>query len=128
MRAAHLSGATVSNRRSWGALFPSHYTQPWYTSIHGGKESTTKFKPTGDTMSMKSSDSPRRVYVRAGLPIVCFNGLYFASKKSSVKVDAPVTVETGKTVFGKSTVKVVQGKLEEKWSEIEIVRPSRGSR
>jgi hypothetical protein len=75
-------------------------------------------------MAMRSSTSPRCVYVRAGSPIVCYGGLYFgppANKKTKIDAEKEVTIEVLEKSGGKARIAVTQkvgkNKVTETWNE-----------
>jgi hypothetical protein len=78
-------------------------------------------------MAMRSSDSPRRVYLRAGAPLICYGGKYFgpsAKATSAINVDREVKLEALPAAGGKARLSVKQsGKhpVSETWVEKHIV-------
>lgn len=60
-------------------------------------------------MSMKSTDSPRRVYTRKGACIVCFEGRYYGtSSDSAVRDNVTVTCEKLPSDGGRARIQVTQ--------------------
>lgn len=85
-------------------------------------------------MAMRSSTAPRRIYVRAGLPVVCYGGLYFgppANKESKINVEKEVTIEVLEKAGGKARIAVTQKvggkKVTENWGEKHLTFESRKS-
>jgi hypothetical protein len=76
-------------------------------------------------MSMKNAAAPRRVYLRAGIPLICVAGLYFGNRKSTFTIDEPVTTVPAKRDHGKARLTVTQGDKVEVWTEQHIVFGSR---
>jgi hypothetical protein len=82
-------------------------------------------------MAMRSTTSPRRIYLRAGSPLVCFGGVYFGpmgTKASTIDHNNEVRLEilSPSTKTGKKRVKVTQkvGRQEpivETWIEKNVV-------
>jgi hypothetical protein len=79
-------------------------------------------------MAMKSATSPRRLYVRAGTPVVCYGGLYFGPGRgaSEINADKTVKIEVLPRSHGKARIAVTQGTVVENWSEQHLVFASRG--
>lgn len=85
-------------------------------------------------MSMKTQDSPRRIYVRKNTPIVLFGGRTFSPPKGTSELDTKgeVTIEKLKSDGGKARIKVTQklkGKPEvtETWRSVKIEREPRAA-
>lgn len=86
-------------------------------------------------MSMRSSTSPRRIYLRAGSPIVCYGGVYFgpkANSESKINVEKEVTIEVLENSGGKKRIAVSQragkaGKVTETWNEKHLTFEKRAS-
>ncbi len=79
-------------------------------------------------MAMRSSSSPRRIYTRAGSPIVCYGGVYFgppANKESKINAEKEVTIEVLEKSGGKARIAVTQKvgktKVTENWNEKKLV-------
>jgi hypothetical protein len=79
-------------------------------------------------MAMKSASSPRRLYLRAGSPVVCYAGLYFGPGRgtSAINADKTVKIEVLPRSHGKARIAVSQGETVENWSEQHLVFASRG--
>lgn len=85
-------------------------------------------------MAMRSSSSPRRVYLRAGLPLVCFSGVYFGPKadtESAVNMDREVRIEVLAPAGGRKRIAVSQvsgkNKVTETWTEKHLEFGTRAS-
>lgn len=83
-------------------------------------------------MSMKSSDSPRRIYTRNGIVHVCFEGKTFAPPKGETGLDMEheVTCATMESDGGKARVEVTQKKSKQKakhesWRAVAVPRNPR---
>ena len=81
-------------------------------------------------MSMKSKNSPRRPYVRAGQYLILWDGKYYGRdiKRSAFVKDGLISValdESGISVLrpsgGKRRVQVTQGDVVETWREQNVV-------
>lgn len=73
-------------------------------------------------MSMITKDSPRKLYTRKGLPVVCFDGKYFSpTGESAVDVERTVTCEPLKSDGKRARVEVTQ-KVKGKASIVETWR------
>lgn len=75
-------------------------------------------------MAMRSTTSPRRIYVRSGSPVVCYGGIYFGPKantESTINVEKEVTIEVLDKAGGKARIAVTQkvgkNKVTETWNE-----------
>ena len=79
-------------------------------------------------MSMKTSDSPRRIYVRNAVTHVCFDGRTFApTGETAFDMKLPVILEKLESDGGRARVKATQrrpGKstLTETWRSINVPR------
>jgi hypothetical protein len=73
-------------------------------------------------MSMKSLSSPRRLYLRAGKPVVLYGGFLFSMNKGTSKVDADknVRIEALPRSHGKARIQITQGSVTETWSETSL--------
>lgn len=86
-------------------------------------------------MAMRAANAPRRLYMRAGSPIVCYGGVYFgppANKESKINAEKEVTIEVLENSGGKKRIAVTQragksGKVTENWNEKKIVFEKRES-
>ncbi len=84
-------------------------------------------------MSMRSSTSPRRIYVRGGIPLVCYSGVYFG-KKSASEIDPAkeVKIEVLEASHGKKRIAVTQRKgkntVTENWTEQSLTFAKRGAK
>lgn len=87
-------------------------------------------------MSMRSSSSPRRIYVRHGSPLVTYGGLYFGpgAKAGESKIDPgkEVKIEVLAKAGGKSRIKVTQKvgsrpAVSETWNEKHLTFEHRAS-
>jgi len=85
-------------------------------------------------MAMRSASSPRRVYFRAGLPLVCFAGVYFGPKadsESGVNMDKEVRIEVLAPAGGRKRIAVTQtagkSKVTETWTEKHLEFATRAS-
>ncbi len=84
-------------------------------------------------MAMRSATSPRRIYVRAGRPLVCYGGVYFAApkdKESKLNIEKEVSIEVLDNAGGRKRIKVTQGtknKVHETWSETKITVEKRAT-
>lgn len=77
-------------------------------------------------MTMRANTDPRRVYTRAGIPLVCFGGIYFGLGKGETKIDTDreVKLEVLSPAGGRKRIEVKQkqgGKtVTETWTEQHI--------
>lgn len=87
-------------------------------------------------MSMRSSTSPRRIYVRNGNPLVTYGGLYFGptanAGESQINPDKEVKIEVIAKAGGKSRIKVTQKvgsrpAVTETWNEKRLTFEPRAS-
>ena len=85
-------------------------------------------------MAMRSSTSPRRIYVRSGKNLVCYGGVFFGpgNKPSEVNADKEVKIEVLENSHGKKRIQVTQkvGKkpaIVETWSEQTLTKTERGA-
>jgi hypothetical protein len=80
------------------------------------------------TMTMKKASDPRRIYLRAGAPLLCFQGRYFTPRDTSAcNLENSVRCEALPPSGGRHRITVTQkhGKLPatvETWKELEVVR------
>jgi len=85
-------------------------------------------------MAMRSSSSPRRVYFRAGTPLVCFSGVYFGPKadaESAINPEREVRIEVLDQAGGRKRIAVTQAsgksKVTETWTEKHLTFATRGA-
>lgn len=77
-------------------------------------------------MSMKSSDSPRRLYTRRGIVHVCLEGKYFGPNgDTAISLDQPVVVTKVASDGGRARVEVTQKRpgrstLKETWRTVSL--------
>lgn len=77
-------------------------------------------------MAMRANSDPRRVYTRAGMPLVCYGGIYFGPSKGESKINAEkeVRIDVLPNDHGKKKIQVKQkvGKntVTETWPEQKI--------
>lgn len=82
-------------------------------------------------MAMRSSDSPRRVYARAGSLVICYGGVYFgpsAKATSAINPEREVKLEVLAPAGGKKRLSVKQsGKnpVSETWVQKQLTFKSR---
>ena len=84
-------------------------------------------------MAMRSSDSPRRVYARAGSLVICYGGVYFGPKaetSSAINPEREVKLEVLAPAGGKKRLSVKQaGKnaVSEVWVQKHLTFKSRSA-
>ncbi len=86
-------------------------------------------------MAMRSSNSPRRIYPRAGSFVVCYGGVYFGPKgnaETKLNTDKEVKIEVLDKVGGKARIQVTQKigskpAVTETWTEKHLVFEKRAS-
>lgn len=86
-------------------------------------------------MAMRSSDAPRRLYLRAGAPVTCYGGIYFGPKQnetSKLNPEKEVRIEVLDNSGGKKRIKVTQKvgskpAVSETWIEKHLVFQPRAS-
>lgn len=82
-------------------------------------------------MSMKTTESPRRIYVRNGVTHVCFDGRTFAPVgESAFDLKLPIVLEKLESDGGRARVEATQrrpGKatISETWRSINVPRNPR---
>lgn len=83
-------------------------------------------------MTMKSSESPRRIYTRNGIVHVCFEGKTYAPTKgeTTLDMDYDVTCAHLESDGGKARIEVTQKKakkaaVKESWRSVQVPRFAR---
>lgn len=83
-------------------------------------------------MTMKSSESPRRIYTRNGVVHVCFEGKTYAPAKGETALDMDYDVVCAhlESDGGKARIEVTQKKakkaaVKEQWRSVQVPRFAR---